>query len=303
MNYLICIMGRFYELYFYLNIHVCTYYLTFIVMIGVLGLTALDYFLPVKIILILFYILFNYCRLIYGLSISINLDLDKQKFVRKRSVDSKDDISQINDYIVENFTNMNKTNKICEYCKNKKQPRAHHCKKCQRCYLKYDHHDVFFNRCISFYNYKNYLQALVSEVVAYIYFIVVISVFLLLKSSTNRKYLFYLIVVILCLVLNFIEVWYFIYQTVVHMKLVAKNETTTESIALDTYIKGDCTYVSIFQEGPIKTFSSSKNRNILNPYNLGYSMNIKEVFGDNYMDFLSPEFTSKGNGQKFNLNC
>merc|ERR1712194_648687 len=50
--------------------------------------------------------------------------------------------------------------RLCSACKMYKPDRAHHCTKCGRCVLNMDHHCVFLNNCIGFYNRKFFMQAL-----------------------------------------------------------------------------------------------------------------------------------------------
>lgn len=44
--------------------------------------------------------------------------------------------------------------RYCRHCKHYKPDRAHHCSVCGRCILKMDHHCVFINNCVSFFNHK-----------------------------------------------------------------------------------------------------------------------------------------------------
>jgi len=44
--------------------------------------------------------------------------------------------------------------RICGLCNAPKPARCHHCSACHRCFLKMDHHCVWLNRCVGYYNYK-----------------------------------------------------------------------------------------------------------------------------------------------------
>ncbi len=57
----------------------------------------------------------------------------------------------------------------CHTCKIKKAARSKHCSRCDMCVEKYDHHSIWFNKCIGLHNYVLYLQFLLVHVVAGFY--------------------------------------------------------------------------------------------------------------------------------------
>lgn len=49
----------------------------------------------------------------------------------------------------------------CPVCQiPNRPPRCHHCHTCQRCVLRYDHHCMWLNNCIGYYNYRTFLLTL-----------------------------------------------------------------------------------------------------------------------------------------------
>jgi palmitoyltransferase ZDHHC2/15/20 len=193
---------------------------------------------------------------------------------------------------------MEKT-QICRQCNTFKPTRAHHCSICNRCFLKYDHHCSFLDTCIGFHNYKFFFQFLASNMISVGFFILVISADMITRRNLSS---YVLVNYAISLFLFSIEFLYTVVLLVCHMLLISRNETTVESYALESYIKGDHSYVHIFQEGPMKNFMESKDRAVLNPYNLGFRQNWKEVFGEKRLDWLRPTFNSLGDGVSFKTN-
>lgn len=188
----------------------------------------------------------------------------------------------------------------CTKCKTYKPPRCHHCSRCNRCYLKYDHHCIFLDTCIGFHNYKFFLLFLVGSIL-YISFYMTITLIEFFKSANDLSS---------SLIVNFIVssslsciVIIIIIQTLIfQIKLLPNNETFVEYLAINDYLQGDHTHINVFQEGPIREFSDSKDRKILNPYNLGFVQNFKEVFGNKIYEWFLPSFTSIGDGITFKTN-
>ncbi|GLD93478.1 hypothetical protein PINS_up002070 [Pythium insidiosum] len=57
-------------------------------------------------------------------------------------------------------TKANGERRFCRRCYVWKADRMHHCSSCRRCVLKMDHHCVYINKCIGYFNYKFFLQFL-----------------------------------------------------------------------------------------------------------------------------------------------
>uniref|UniRef100_A0A0R0EDZ5 S-acyltransferase n=1 Tax=Glycine max TaxID=3847 RepID=A0A0R0EDZ5_SOYBN len=52
------------------------------------------------------------------------------------------------------FSKDNAEQKKCDKCFAYKPPRTHHCRVCRRCILKMDHHCLWINNCVGYWNYK-----------------------------------------------------------------------------------------------------------------------------------------------------
>lgn len=215
--------------------------------------------------------------------------------------DKTNDFEDINPFIRQNVLEKNiEKSQFCNICNTFKPPRCHHCSKCNRCYLKYDHHCGVFDTCIGYHNYKYFFQFLFFNVVGCLFYIAVIALELIISGDdliTSLKVNF-----IITIILFAAEFLVTLVLMIFHMRLISRNETTIEYFALNSYLKGDHSYIHIFQEGPIKNFKETNDRTVLNPYNLGIYENWKQVFGEKALDFFNPTFTTLGNGIKFKTN-
>ncbi|ADM11311.1 DHHC-type zinc finger-containing protein [Encephalitozoon intestinalis ATCC 50506] len=189
--------------------------------------------------------------------------------------------------------------KLCSKCKTYKPPRSHHCGTCKRCYLKYDHHCALLNTCIGFHNYKFFYQFMILNLVSVIFFIVTIFIYMTLGiPKTKGHWVNYIV----SMSLMGIEFVFNLSLLIFHTWLIGMNETTIEHYALNDYVTGDHSLSHIFQEGPMTTLTDSIDRRTLNPYNLGWKQNWKQVFGTDPLDWVTPSYSTVGNGISFPKN-
>lgn len=57
----------------------------------------------------------------------------------------------------------------CNKCVTYKPPRAHHCRVCRRCVLRMDHHCLWINNCVGYWNYKAFFILVLYATIASIY--------------------------------------------------------------------------------------------------------------------------------------
>ncbi|PKI46737.1 hypothetical protein CRG98_032877 [Punica granatum] len=62
----------------------------------------------------------------------------------------------------------------CDTCSNYKPPRCHHCRVCKRCVLRMDHHCVWTNNCVGYWNYKAFFILVLSATLGSIYAMVIV---------------------------------------------------------------------------------------------------------------------------------
>lgn len=205
--------------------------------------------------------------------------------------------TDINPFIVESLIAESATKtQICEHCRTYKPPRAHHCRRCHCCFLKHDHHCYFLDVCIGFHNQKLFIHFLVVSIIS----AVIAVVFLVLVATEPSDELEATqIHFIVGAVLFSIELLALVTTLAFQIFLISFNETAIEFSALNAYLRGDNSYIYVFQEGPIREFSEAKDRRILNPYNLGVRANWKAVFGNNPLEWVLPLPTMHGNGTAF----
>ncbi|CAG9537561.1 unnamed protein product [Cercopithifilaria johnstoni] len=169
--------------------------------------------------------------------------------------------------------------RYCYKCSCIKPDRCHHCSVCGHCVLKFDHHCPWVNTCINYFNYKFFLQFLFYGLILCLwgiltdlqYFIAFWKNALRLNAGFGRFHIVFLFFVagmfavsITCL---------FVY----HMYLTARNQSTIESF-----------------RPPVFIYGIDKNG-----FNLGIRRNFKQVFGDTYLFWFIPIFSSCGDGVQY----
>ncbi|ELA47585.1 hypothetical protein VCUG_00908 [Vavraia culicis subsp. floridensis] len=187
--------------------------------------------------------------------------------------------------------------RICSECNAYKPPRTHHCQICDLCFTKMDHHCFLLNVCIGHTNYKHYYLFLLVNWMYSTFLFVLFLHYVISANQTPARMAFY----VLAIISNGIILIIALIFLVLHTRLLLFNETTIERLAIDEFLAGDNNYEGIFQEGLLSTDENMdvRDRKLLNPYFLGYIENVKEVFGDNYCEWIMPYFTGRSNGIYF----
>ena len=221
------------------------------------------------IIFFLVYNLITFIKIIFYLELFVIEDKSTiDLFPETGKNDHLRTFGNINPYVVEDMLGKPTDQvKTCSICKTYKPPRTHHSLVKNKCYLKYDHYCPFFYAAIGYHNYKFFYQFMIINFVSSSFFITII--FLDLFNDTSEKVITVIVNYIISLALFIIVFLVYLHQLILHTYLISNNETLLENIAINNYLAGDYSSNHIFQEGPIKLFSSSRDRRVLNPYNLG----------------------------------
>lgn len=155
----------------------------------------------------------------------------------------------------------------CNKCSKAKPDRTHHCSACKRCILKMDHHCPWVNNCVGFFNYKFFVLFLSWTVILGVF----VAACLVEPCFSDHRDPFLFVTFILGIAFG-IGLGLF---TITHYAYLFMNQTTIEVMEKKTNL-----YVG-------------------NLYNLGAYRNFTEVFGDNFLLWFVPVYTTKGNGLSF----
>ncbi|KAE8605289.1 hypothetical protein XENTR_v10015053 [Xenopus tropicalis] len=159
----------------------------------------------------------------------------------------------------------------CPKCQVLKPDRCHHCPICDICVLKLDHHCVFLNNCVGFTNYKFFLQCVVYALLLCL-FSCAVSLYCSILfwthrvPDTNSK----IPIIGLFVVTALFSLFLFLFA-IAHFTLAIKNVTAREN---------------------------SDDLEI-DPYDLGCSKNLRQVFGNEKRYWFLPIFSSLGDGSSF----
>uniref|UniRef100_A0AC34R0L2 Palmitoyltransferase n=1 Tax=Panagrolaimus sp. JU765 TaxID=591449 RepID=A0AC34R0L2_9BILA len=172
--------------------------------------------------------------------------------------------------------------RYCHKCYAVKPDRASHCSVCDQCVLKYDHHCIWVNNCVSFCNYKYFVLFLFYGFLLCLYgFATMLPSFIELVSHRSRRQG----EIQLILVFFFAGMFGISLAALLffHIYLLATNQSTVE-----------------FARPPILDCGPFKRA-----YDLGLKKNFLQVFGHQCWKWPLPVSSSHGTGFEFPLsvNC
>nr|XP_033806453.1 palmitoyltransferase ZDHHC20 isoform X2 [Geotrypetes seraphini] len=174
-------------------------------------------------------------------------------------------------------TTATKAIRYCDRCQLIKPDRCHHCSACDICVLKMDHHCPWVNNCVGFSNYKFFLLFLTYSLLYCLFIAATVLQYFIkfwtndLKDTHAKFHVLFLFFVAAMFFISILSLFSY------HCWLVTKNRSTIEAFRAPS-----------FQNGPEK-----------NGFSLGFSKNLKQVFGDEKKYWLLPIFTSLGDGCSF----
>ena len=232
------------------------------------------------------------------LNIEKELNQNNNKIYLKNEINENTNLIETNgNYIQINERDKNDNSiRFCKTCKKIRPDRCHHCKKCNQCFLKFDHHCIWLNKCITFDNYKSFILLLFYTITSTISFcIIFIKCFIniCLNDGMGIKlftiYIFYSLTFSIMIIISGL----FIY----HYNLISKNLTSYEY-----YIKkgGKNKFYYQYDENINPIICTKKLDSI---YDIGKINNLKQVFGLNYIEWFIPiRIKHNDNGINFEIN-
>ncbi|XVF75572.1 hypothetical protein PTKIN_Ptkin13bG0197700 [Pterospermum kingtungense] len=135
--------------------------------------------------------------------------------------------------------------KLCDKCAAYKPPRAHHCRVCRRCILRMDHHCLWINNCVGYWNYKAFFTLVLYATMASIYSTVIVISCSCQKdwrySGSTPLKIFYIacgaMMLALCATLGTLLGW--------HIYLITHNMTTIEVFTFCSYVRVELLLVTV----------------------------------------------------------
>ncbi|XP_050250059.1 probable protein S-acyltransferase 15 [Quercus robur] len=162
----------------------------------------------------------------------------------------------------------------CDKCFTYKPPRAHHCRICRSCVLRMDHHCMWINNCVGYWNYKAFFVLVLYAAISSIYSTVVLISCSFQKDFSGRVPLkvFYVIcgagMIGLSVTFGTLLGW--------HVYLIIHNMTTIE-----------------YHEGVRAAWLAEKSgQNYRHPFYRSVYQNITSVLGPNMLKWLCPTAVS-----------
>eukprot|EP01001_Neometanema_parovale_P008335 NODE_4615_length_1039_cov_89.391921_g4412_i0.p1 GENE.NODE_4615_length_1039_cov_89.391921_g4412_i0~~NODE_4615_length_1039_cov_89.391921_g4412_i0.p1 ORF type:complete len:288 (+),score=34.93 NODE_4615_length_1039_cov_89.391921_g4412_i0:100-963(+) len=151
--------------------------------------------------------------------------------------------------------------RVCKRCHNPKPARAHHCSICNQCVLKMDHHCPWINQCVGHYNHRYFFLFVLYLWMACLYACATLGIYhasngfkIDARVDTPITFTF-----VICGAV-FIAMCVFLFW---NTYLLLTNQTTIE-----------------FYYNRMQKATLSRNGELFcNPYDVGWTLNLQQVFG------------------------
>ncbi|KAF7811763.1 putative protein S-acyltransferase 15 isoform X1 [Senna tora] len=162
--------------------------------------------------------------------------------------------------------------KRCDKCSTYKPPRTHHCRVCRRCVLKMDHHCMWINNCVGYWNYKAFFVLAFYATIASIHSTVIFINFVLRKDWESFKGSSLKIYYVACALMLISLTTTLLTLSGWHVYLILHNMTTIE----------------YYEVQRAKWLARKSGQSYRHPFNMGAYKNITLVLGSNMLKWLWP---------------
>ncbi|KAE9589892.1 putative protein S-acyltransferase [Lupinus albus] len=166
----------------------------------------------------------------------------------------------------------NAERKKCDKCFAYKPPRTHHCRVCRRCVLKMDHHCLWINNCVGYWNYKAFFVFALYATIASIHSAVLFICCVYHKNWDSVKG-------------SLLKIFYVMYGTM----LMAMTVTLLTLFGWHVYlVLQNMTTIEYYEAKRAKWLAAKSGKSYRHPFNIGVYTNITSILGPNMLKWLCP---------------
>ncbi|KAE9619346.1 hypothetical protein Lal_00047433 [Lupinus albus] len=166
----------------------------------------------------------------------------------------------------------NAERKKCDKCFAYKPPRTHHCRVCRRCVLKMDHHCLWINNCVGYWNYKAFFVFALYATIASIHSMVLFICCVLQKDWDSAKG-------------SSLKIFYVMYGTMVMALTITLLTLSGWHIYLTLH---NMTTIEYYEGKRAKWLATKSGQSYRHPFNVGAYKNITLILGPNMLKWLCP---------------
>ncbi|OIW01684.1 hypothetical protein TanjilG_01191 [Lupinus angustifolius] len=170
----------------------------------------------------------------------------------------------------------NAEEKKCDKCFAYKPPRTHHCRVCRRCVLKMDHHCLWINNCVGYWNYKAFFVFALYATIASIHSMVLFICCVYQEDWDSDQG-------------SSLKIFYVMYGTILMGMMVTLLTLSGWHVYL---ILQNMTTIEYYEGKRAKWLAAKSGKSYRHPFNVGAYTNITSILGPNMLKWLCPTAVS-----------